>query len=317
MTAPLAIAVDLGGTSIRAALITRDGKIVARHKEPSLAQGAPEAVVAQIVRAAKRAESLAENAPIAGIGICVPGPLDAEAGIALATPTVKGFQDFSLRAALAADLPWHVHLDNDAMAATRGEWYFGAGRGMQDFVYLTVSTGIGGGAVCDGRLLRGRRGMATHFGHISLSEEGPQCACGARGCFEAWASGPAFAAAAREAGFEDGMAAIGAARKQDAAALSLIADEGRLLGRGIASIVHIFSPQAVLIGGGMSAAADLLASHIRQELTRRALRPFRDVKILTSALGDDAGMIGMAMIVYENQANGDNASPQLVRDLPQ
>jgi len=173
---PLAVAVDLGGTNIRAALLSPDGTILERVKEPSLAQAGPEAVVAQIAMLARH---VGAGRDVSGLCFCAPGPLDAETGVALATPTIRGFVDYPLRAAIAAQVDWPVRIDKDAMAATQGEWRFGAGRGLRDFLCLTISTGIGGGAVCDGRLLRGQRGLACHFGHIGISADGPVCACGA------------------------------------------------------------------------------------------------------------------------------------------
>lgn len=299
MTPPLAVAVDLGGTNIRAALVAPGGTVLDRVKEASLAQAGPEAVVAQIATLARR---VGAGRDIIGLGICAPGPLDAETGVALATPTIRGFVDYPLRAAVAAQVGWPVSIDNDAMAATLGEWRFGAGRGLRDFLYLTISTGIGGGAVCDGRLLRGQRGLACHFGHIGISEDGPICACGARGCFEAHAAGPAFGARARAAGFDDGASAFAAARDGDRAARDLVAGQGRLLGRGITSLVHMFSPEAVVIGGGLSNAFDLLAPHIQAEITSRAMPPFRDVRLMRSALGDDAGLQGIADRILEGCA---------------
>lgn len=247
--------------------------------------------MAQIADLARR---VGTGRDIAGLGICAPGPLDAETGVALATPTIRGFVDYPLRAAIAAQVDWPVQIDNDAMAATQGEWRFGAGRGLRDFLYLTISTGIGGGAVCDGQLLRGQRGLACHFGHIGISADGPVCACGAQGCFEAHAAGPAFGARARDRGFEGGAQAFAAARDGDPHALDLVADQGRVLGRGITSLLHMFSPQAVVIGGGLSNAFDLLAPYIQAEITARAMAPFRGVRLVRSELGDDAGLHGIA-----------------------
>lgn len=300
MAGRLAVAVDLGGTNIRAALVAPDGTILARVKEPSFAQAGPAAVVDQIATLARR---VAADHTISGLGICAPGPLDAEAGVALATPTIPGFVDYPLRDAIAAQVDWPVSIDNDALAATMGEWYLGAGKGLRDFLYLTISTGIGGGAVCDGRLLRGQRGLACHFGHIAISLDGPVCACGARGCFEAHAAGPAFGARARDAGFDDGAGAFAAARDGDGPALDLVRDQGRLLGRGITSLVHVFSPQVVVIGGGLSNAFDLLAPHIEAEIMAGAMVPFRGVRLVRSALGDDAGLCGVAAGVLASAAS--------------
>ncbi len=200
MAAPRALAVDVGGTRVRAAVVTRQGRVLARLEAPTRAADSPEAVVAQVADLARRLP--AEGIAVAGV--CAPGPLDVDRGMALATPTIAGFRDFPLRAALADCLPWPVHLEHDGHAAAWGEWRFGAGRGTQDMVYVTLSTGIGAGVVTGGRLQRGHRGMAGHAGHMTVAPGGPVCDCGNRGCWEAIASGPAFAARARDAGFADG-----------------------------------------------------------------------------------------------------------------
>ena len=287
-----ALCIDLGGTRLRGALAASDGTLTARAAEPTRAVDGADAVTAQIAAMAHR---IAGGRDVTGLALCAPGPLDAIAGRALATPTIPGFVDYPLRDRLSALVPWPVRLENDALAATMGEWRHGAGQGTRDMVYLTVSTGIGGGAVAGGELVRGRRGMAGHFGHMVVQADGPACPCGNRGCWEALASGTAFAARARAAGFADGAAVFAAA--SDPAADALIADQARWLAIGIVNVAHVHSPETIVIGGGMAAAFDRLAPPIRAHVDRMAMAPFRDVTIRRAALGDDSGLIGLAALV--------------------
>ena len=136
---------------------------------------------------------------IAGVGVSAPGPLDSETGTIIAIPTLPGWEEFPLATTLAREFGLPVVVENDGIAAANGEWRFGSARELRHFVYVTVSTGIGGGVVVDGRLLHGRRGLAGHVGHMVIAPDGPLCSCGARGCFEALASGSALARAGREA----------------------------------------------------------------------------------------------------------------------
>ena len=199
MQKPLAIAIDLGGTQLRAALVDRNGGIVSRASVATDVAGGPERVIEQIRLLCGEIDVAGRRAEIAGVGVSTPGPLDSEAGTIIAISTLPGWEEFPIVARLAGEFGLPVVLENDGIAAANGEWMFGAARGLQHFVYVTVSTGIGGGVVVDGRLLHGRRGMAGHVGHMIIAPEGPRCSCGALGCFEALASGSALARSGREA----------------------------------------------------------------------------------------------------------------------
>jgi glucokinase len=166
---------------------------------------------------------------------------------------------------------------------------------------VTVSTGIGAGVVTGGRLQRGHRGMAGHAGHMTVAPDGPVCACGNRGCWEALASGPAFAARAQAAGFADGAAAFAAARAGDTVARALSDALARDLGLGLTNLLHLFSPERIVLGGGMSAGLDLLAPGIAAHIARAALAPFRGVPVLPAALGDNAGLVGAAALAFAAQ----------------
>jgi glucokinase len=309
--ADLVVGLDLGGTQLRAALIDRDGVLVRRAAVRSAATAGPETVVGQMAAlVATVTDGVAER--VGALGLSAPGPLDSDRGITFDLPNLDGFDHFPLRDSLADRVKLPVAFENDGIAAAVGEWRYGAGRGLSSFVYVTVSTGIGGGVISDGRILRGRFGMAGHLGHITLIPDGDVCGCGNRGCFEAHASGTALVRAARRAYGEagrlpagaasveaiDGRLLAAAARAGDAVAGAVMAREASLLGQGFVSILHALSPEAIVVGGGVSQALDLLLPGIRAEIAGRAMAVFRDVPIVAAALGDNSGLVGAAGLAF-------------------
>ncbi len=297
----LALAIDLGGTQLRAALVNERGELLSRASLATDVQGGPKAVLKQMLEAADAAGFSLSREQITGCGICAPGPLDSDTGTIIGIPTLPGWENFPLRAALSEALGLPVILENDGIAAANGEWKFGAGRGLSHLVYVTVSTGIGGGVVVDGRLMRGRRGMAGHVGHLMIDPNGSRCACGGHGCFEAHASGTALNAAARKIGFADGRSLVSAAREGNRAALALMDQEADFLAYGFASLLHLYSPEKLIIGGGVSQALDLMAGRISAGMREILMPPFRDVEVVKAALGDDAGLAGMGRLVFEGR----------------
>ncbi len=307
---PLTVGVDLGASQVRAALVDADGTLRQRAAARTDVAGGPRGVVAQIAALVNEVSPGVDCATLAGVGVCSPGPLDSEAGVVLVIPTLPGWVDIPLAAWLAEALGVPVQLENDAVAAAIGEWRFGAGRGLSDFVYVTVSTGIGGGVIADGRVLRGRRRLAAHLGHMVTAPDGAVCQCGNRGCWEAQASGTVFGERARRLAAQapgSALHALGAAvtaqhvidavRAGDALALDLVAHEAQLLGVGIVSLLHVFSPQAVVIGGGVSAGFDLLHPGIYGYVQANAMPPFRSVPVVAAALGPNSGLVGAACLV--------------------
>ncbi len=290
------LGVDIGGTRTRAALVTADGGIVARAAGATGAAGAPDAIVAGVARLVAQVMRGVDRAAVAAVGVCAPGPLDASAGLALATPTIGGLRDYPLRDQIAAAIGMDCRLEHDGQAAAFGEWRFGAGRGCEALVFVTISTGIGGGAVVDGRLQRGRRGMAAHVGHMVIWPDGPLCNCGNRGCWEALAAGPALNLAARAAGFVDGAAVFEGARAGDTRAVAVAAEEARWLGIGIVNLLHIYSSEVVVLGGGVVAGLDVMRAGIEAHVAAHAMGPFRGVAVRAAELGDNAGVIGAAVL---------------------
>ncbi|NUB45249.1 ROK family protein [Fertoebacter nigrum] len=316
MTAEAALAVDLGGTDLRAALVARDGRVLAHAAEPTRARAGPEAVIAQIAALAGRVMAERPGLRPIGMGIGAPGPLDPLAGLMIAPPTLDGWQNVPLAARLRERLGLPVWLENDANAAALGEWRFGAGRGQGTVVFVTVSTGIGGGVITQGRVFHGSRGLAAEIGHMTIAGSGPRCFCGAVGCFEALASGTALGrnggrlakrpggeaiAQQAEGGRITARSVVGAARAGDAMAAGLVADEARWLGRGFTNLLHLYSPDVIVLGGGLANAFDLLIGGIRAEINRRAMPAYRDVAVVPAALGSRAGLIGAAGLVFTAQ----------------
>lgn len=299
----LAIGVDLGGTRLRAALVAEDGSILRRTETATLSASGADAVLEQIETLARQVARAAGARPVCGLGLCAPGPLDTEAGKALSTPTIAGFTDLPLRTLLAGRVPWPVLLENDAIAATYGEWRFGAGRGSNNLVYVTISTGIGGGAVVDGRLLHGRKGMATHFGHMIIDPDGPVCSCGNRGCWEAFASGSALDRQARKSGYDNAENLFAAARTGDSTAIEIISTAANLLGVGLVNLLHLYSPEIMILGGGLAHGFDRLAGGIQDCIESTAMPPFRDVPVVAAGLAGNSGLIGIAAMVFDRQGN--------------
>ncbi|PKA45226.1 ROK family protein (plasmid) [Rhizobium sullae] len=307
----IAIGIDLGGTQVRAALVDEQGNILARAEDRTDAAAGPERVLSQIHGLAEGLLAASPTVSVVGVGVSAPGPIDTVAGVASDVPTLAGFAGFPLKAKLQARFPFPVSLENDGIAAAIGEWRFGAGRALDNLVYLTVSTGIGGGIVADGRVLRGRKGMAGHIGHMSVMPDGALCPCGNRGCFEACGSGTAFTLRARMRAIECGETVLGrdgatidsqhvfaAARQGDRVANQLVDEEAEILGRGIMSLVHIFSPDIVVMGGGLSNEFDRLHPGIEAYIARWAMPAFRDVKIVRAAMGQNSGLAGAAALVF-------------------
>lgn len=313
MQPPLVLAIDLGGTSVRAALVEPSGTIVARTRTRTDATGGPHKVVAQIAALADEMRAAAGDRPLHGMGVASPGPLDPFEGVVYELPTFKGWRDVPLRRMLADATGLDVVLENDAASAVFGEWRYGAGKGTDNVVYVTVSTGVGGGAIVDGRLMHGRKGLAAHVGHMTIDPDGPRCGCGNPGCLEAFASGTSLARFANAAVADGGggmLAALDgrpataedvvqAARAGDPLALRLLADEARYLGIGVVSIFHVFSPDIVILGGGVMAAYDLLLPGIEAQVALRAMTPFKNVPVHKAALGGEAGTVGIAALAFQ------------------
>ena len=306
------IGVDLGGTQLRAVLIDRAGTILAYERTDTAAAAGPAGVIAQIVQLVDRVSAKVERASILGLGIGVPGPLDPFTGIVMEAPNLDGWVNVPLRELLEAQTGLRVTIGNDANAAALGEWRFGSGRGCRDFIYVTISTGIGGGVITNNALLLGHKGIAGEVGHMTIQTDGPLCGCGNWGCWEALASGTALARAA-DVALERGHASLiteiaagapidgghiaQAAERGDSLAQTLMRREGDLIGVGIVNLLHLYAPERIALGGGVTKSMALLEPHMRRTIAERAMPPYRDVVIELATLGDNVGVLGAAALV--------------------
>jgi glucokinase len=308
------VAVDLGGTKIVAALIDAGGTIVDRERVETMANQGPEAVIDRMLGAIDVVLDRNRVATHGIGGICVgaPGPVDMARGILSTPPNLPGWYTVPLRAIVHDHYGLDSYLINDAKAAALGEHRFGAGQGIANMIYITVSTGIGGGIIANGRLYVGRSGGAGEVGHMTIDVNGPRCACGNTGCWEALASGTAMAKEAirRLASGEkssltemvgDGTHQVTpveiaeAARNGDGLALSVVGWTARYLGVGLANLVNIFNPEMIIVGGGLSKIGDLLLQPAVKVVGERAFKLLSEaVSIVPSPLGDDAGVLGAA-----------------------
>ena len=292
------IGVDVGGTKILAAVVDREGRLEQRRecRTPTGSQGELLAGLDAAV------EELLDDG-IAALGFGIPSTIDQRGGRAVSSVNIP-LADVDLRARMAERFERPVAIDNDANAAAIAEWSLGAGRGTRDMVMLTLGTGIGGGLILDGRPYRGTAGAAAELGHVVVLHDGPRCQgiCTGRGHLEALASGHAAGVAAREAfgAAADAHRLVRLATEGDARAREILSTVGRRLGSGIGSLVNIFNPEVVVIGGGFAAAGDLILEPARRVVAREALPPARDVvRIVRAELGTAAGVVGAGLVAFE------------------
>lgn len=308
------IAVDVGGTQMRAASY-RENDIEPLHfirKSTQQENQSPEESLISIIK-----QVWPEGEAVNAIGVATPAPIDLRAGVIVKAPNISQWRHFPIVNHLEKTFSVPVRLDNDANLAALGEWKFGAGRGHHHLVYVTVSTGIGGGIIVNDQLLHGTRGLAAELGHISVDPNGPLCPCGQYGHLEAIASGTSIARKAREAvqrGQQTSLSAVPeitakavaeAARHGDELANSIMRNAGYYLGRAFADFLHIFNPSALIIGGGVSMSGGLILDPIRESLEEHALSPeyLEELVVTTAELGDEPGLIGAMVMAASGTAN--------------
>ena len=302
------IAVDLGGTHIRAAAYRRGETDPIKHHKTKTRSG-EESVFGRLLHLIEEVIPTDEN--ITAIGVAAPGPLDPRTGIILETPNIQEWKNYPLGEKLSAHFKVPVYLGNDANLAVLGEWRYGAGQGHDHLVYLTISTGVGGGVISNGHLLEGQLGLAGELGHATILADGPVCSCGKKGHLEALASGTSIAsyvemqlAEGTESSLRSGVKRTAesiaeAAREGDALAISAYQRAGKYLGIGVATFLHIFNPTIVILGGGVSQSGDLLMVPFRASLREHVFNPayLENLITTTAALGDDAGLLGALALV--------------------
>jgi glucokinase len=293
-----AIGIDVGGTKILAGLVEADGTIVRTERRET-----PVTSTEDFLRGLAGVVDSLRDETVATVGIGIPSTIDQRDGTSVFSVHVP-IAGVPLRSRAEEHLGLPVAVDNDANAAAMAEWSIGAGRGCEHMIMLTLGTGIGGGLILGGRLYRGWTGAAAELGHMVLEFDGPACRgfCTGRGHFEQSVSGSAAADVARELLGPDAGAheLVAAARSGDDAARAALGEMGRRLGAGIASLVNIFNPELVVIGGGFGVALDLLLQPALETLHRDGLPPARDlVRVVAATLGEEAGMVGAALIAFD------------------
>jgi glucokinase len=308
----IVLALDIGGTKLAAGVVSESGEVLADRVEVTDASVPAEAVLEKLMGMAGEAVGQAGVAwgDLSGAGVSFGGPVDFPSGRTVTCHHLAGWEGFPLREAVRDRSGLPTVIDNDANAAALGEATFGAARGCAHALYLTVSTGIGGGVIIDGRVYRGAASMAGEIGHTLVAPDGPVCTCGKRGCLEAVASGPSIARAAREA-LETGEASalasiprsrltakdIAEAAVRDTLAACIMGQAGEFLGIAIAGAVNLLNPNVVVIGGGVSGAGDVLFGPVREAVARYAVpESARELRLVAGELGQRGALLGAAAL---------------------
>jgi glucokinase len=340
---PLVVGVDLGGTQVRVAIL-QGATLLSRVNFLTRDYPTPERLVPRTYHAIQEALDKASVGldQIVGIGIGSPGPLDGNTGIIFDPPNLPEWRNVPLRDIFRDHYKFPVFVENDANVAALGEYMFGAGYGSKNMVYITISTGIGGGVIVDGQLMRGASGAAAELGHITIDRNGERCLCGNVGCLENIASGTAIARQAHESlledanflnwmsrrhahdatvsdqvvlslnkgdvinkselkGLVDARTVAEAATEGVLLARKIIQDAGEAIGIGLTSIIHVFNPELIILGGGVTQIGNLLMEPALRIVQERAMRvPRETVRIVQAQLGTDVGLIGAGALIYSN-----------------
>ncbi|MCY4579326.1 MAG: ROK family protein [Chloroflexi bacterium] len=314
--ADYALVADVGGTQTRVALVDPAGSITARHSTATLAHEGRDAVMERLAGALQHVAST-QPTDIKGIGLSLASPVEPGTGVMYNPPNLGPEWNLYTPVPLLQErLSLPVVAENDATLGALGEHAFGAGRGSSNMVYMTVSTGIGGGVIINDRLYTGTSGFGGEIGHMTIDQNGPLDNCGNIGCLEALASGTALARMAQErlragesslilelAGGSvddaDARMVVQAARQGDPLARSLVQDIARSLASGVITLMHIFDPQLIVIGGGLGQNLDMFMPTIQSEVKRRAMAHFQGaVPVAKSQLGDDVSLLGAAALIF-------------------
>ena len=318
------VGIDIGGTKLATVVADSTGHILSKVRKPTLAEKGPEyalQLLFEMVRETVASADLAQES-VSAIGVSCGGPLDTKTGVVYSPPNLPGWDALPLKAQLESEFHIPVTIENDANASALAEYRFGGGRGYEAVLYITMSTGIGGGIVIDGQIYHGANDSAGEVGHQILLPDGPRCGCGKRGCLEALCSGPAIARRAQDTiqkqlvdGTESATAllklanghiknvksehVLEAARAGDILALQLVEETAYYMGWGIANLVNILNPDIVLLGTIAIAAGDLLLDPIRKNVSKFAMtRPTEAVKIAPAQLGKALGdLAAIALVV--------------------
>lgn len=316
MTSP-ALGLDIGGTKLAVSVVLPDGSCPHVLIEPTRRDEGPDAVVGRLLELGRAAVAAAGEAgrDLAAVGISCGGPLDRATGVLLCPPHLPGWIDVPIVALAEAAFGVPAYLENDATAAALGEYRYGAARGSRTAVYLTISTGVGGGAVIDGRLHRGAAGNGGEMGHITVHPGGRLCTCGRRGCLEAYCSGTQIALRARAAAVESVAAGrrtvlavadltaadvTAAAAAGDPVAVEVWNETVELIGQAVTSLVNILEPDVVVLGGGVTRSGAMLLDPVRDAVRAGAMGPAAAAaRVEVAGLGDLVGIVGAGAVAFD------------------
>jgi glucokinase len=308
----IAIGIDVGGTNVKGALVSRDGKVLARIQRPTEVDAATKSVIG--VAESLQQQAIGEELDVVACGIGAAGFIDSRRGAVTFAPNTM-YDDPEIAAAVGARMGIPVVVDNDANAAAWGEYRFGFAAGVPHLTFITLGTGIGSGFVVDGRLVRGSTGAAAELGHMVVDPKGPRCPCGLRGCLERFSSGSAIAEAARielEKGSESSLTTTSSpetvtaedvakqAAQYDDLSCSILRRAGEMLGLGLANVVNLFDPTVIVLGGSVVRAGEAYLGPARDELSKRLTsQRRRPTRLDVSSLGNDAGLLGAAALAWD------------------
>jgi glucokinase len=299
------VGVDVGGTNIKLGLVHPRGYVIARSHFPTKPFSASKkkliTALAHEIKKIVSAEKL-KMKDIAGVGIGLPGLINFNEGIVRFLPNIPGWKNVPLKAILEKKLDLPVYIENDVKLITLAEWKFGAGRGVKNLICLTLGTGVGSGLILDGRLYRGSANAAGELGHIPLNEEGPKCNCGGFGCFERYVGNGALLTLANGMMKKTDMNThkmFALANSGNAKALKFWKQAATHMGNGLVGIVNLLNPDVIVIGGGVANNEKFIFPIIKEVIKKRAMSLQGSiVKIRRAKFGDDAGVIGAQVLVY-------------------
>ncbi len=290
------LGIDIGGTAVKMGLVDKCGVIHARHEASVCFDGYRTPILTTVIREAKAFLSV-QKAQVEGIGVSATGQVDDHIGAVIGTNgSIPNYEGAQIKCDMEADFGVPVFVLNDANAAALGECFTGRAKGVQNVLMLTFGTGVGGGVVLNGQILGGTRGIAGEMGHFTLYHGGRKCGCGRSGCFECYASVTALVRLAEAQTAQEGLSGrtiFGRAESGDEKMLSVIDRWTDDIAAGISGLVHIFNPEMVLIGGGVSAQEKLFIEPLRRKVLASVMPRFSEgLMIEAAALGNDAGLMG-------------------------
>lgn len=308
------LAIDIGGTKVLGGVVNEEGQVLATEQIPSRVEEGPRQLFRRIYEVSEKVLSRAQLS-VSAVGVTAPGMVDSRTGTLIYAP-FSGWRDVAVGERIARHFGLPTRVANDVNACALAEQRFGVAAGLRHFAWMTISTGIGGGIVIGGEIYEGGGLVAGEFGHLVVEDDGPLCGCGTRGCLEACASGTAIARMAKEAieaGTETSIAppvtaaaVADAARKGDSLARSIFAKQAFYLGKALSWIINILNPEMVVLGGGVVRAADLFLPRAREICRQRVIsQSNKEVPIVETGLGYQAGLIGAASLVLDLAEDGE------------